>query len=74
VRPRGIAPLASGGLNLEWRGPHGEMTIEVYADGRLGCYVVELRDGETIERDEDDPEMTAMLTALLRILGIKQRD
>lgn len=72
VRPYGIAPLASGGLNLEWRGSHGEMTIEVYPDGRLGCYTVESRDGETVERDEENPAMTAISASLRCILGIHQ--
>ncbi len=71
VRPHSIAPLASGGLNLEWRGPHGEMTVEVYPDGRLGCYVVESHDGETIERDEENTAIANVYASLRCILGIQ---
>jgi hypothetical protein len=73
VRPRSIAPLASGGVNIEWRGPFGELTLEVYPDGRLGCYTAESRDGQTIERDDEEPPLQSVLTSLRRILGIQQR-
>lgn len=67
VRPHGIAPLVSGGVNLEWRGPNGEMTIEIYPDGRLGLFVEATEDGETVERDEEDPSMATFYTSVSRI-------
>ncbi|HYI14767.1 MAG TPA: hypothetical protein VEX37_05220 [Thermomicrobiales bacterium] len=72
VRPYGITPLASGGLQLDWRGSHGELTIEVYPDGRRGSYAVESRDGETIERDEEEPSMASISVSLHAVLGIHQ--
>jgi hypothetical protein len=74
VRPHGIAPLASGGLQLEWRGPHGELTIEIYPDGRRGSYTVETRTGEDIERDEEDPSMTSISSSLHAILGVRHSE
>jgi hypothetical protein len=73
VRPHSIAPLASGGVNVEWRGPFGELTLEVYPDGRLGCYTVESRDGQTTERDEEEPALQTVMTSLRHILGVQQR-
>ena len=69
ARPYTIAPLASGGLHLEWRGPHGELTVEVYPDGLLGYYALETRDGVTTETDEEDPPLAVVHDHLRHILG-----
>jgi hypothetical protein len=74
VRPHGIAPLASGGLQLEWRGKRGELTIEIYPDGRRGSYTVESRNGEMMERDEEQPAMASIVSSLRSILGIHQSE
>lgn len=39
--PQFIAPLADGGLQLEWSGQKGDIEIEIYSDGDLGYVLIE---------------------------------
>lgn len=39
--PQFIAPLADGGLQLEWNGQQGEIEIEIYPDRDLGYVFIE---------------------------------
>jgi hypothetical protein len=67
--PWAIAPLADGGVQLEWRGPHEAIEVEIDSRGSLN-YLVE-RDETTIGRS--DPAMGAaaeeVLAQIRRVLG-----
>ncbi len=39
--PQFIAPLADGGLQLEWNGQQGDIEVEIYPDGDLGYVLIE---------------------------------
>jgi hypothetical protein len=64
--PQSIAPLASGGVHVEWRGRRGELTVEIYPDGRLG-YLAINADGS--EYDEDDVTLETVLQRLDLVLS-----
>jgi hypothetical protein len=56
-----IAPLADGGVQLEWRGPVGAIEVEIGPTGRLN-FLVE-RDEKTLRRS--DPAQGAPLDRVL---------
>lgn len=41
LRPLLVAPLAHGGVGLEWRGPTAEIEVEIGADGEYGYLIAE---------------------------------
>jgi len=68
ARPYAVAPVADGGVQLEWRGPSGEIEIEVDPNGQLG-YWVSCAEGELqgIHEEEDVDQLKA-LRALAQVL------
>jgi hypothetical protein len=68
VRPWRTALLASGGIQIEWRGEGGELTVEFYPDGRPGSFTVEICDGETMEYDREEPDDTDLVRTIRRIV------
>ncbi len=52
ARPRVIAPLADGGVSLEWEGARADVEVEVASDGALGYLFTEHgQDGRQVEED-----------------------
>lgn len=45
VKPWFIAPLADGGIQIEWRSDSGSMEVEIGGDGRVE-YLIEREDGQ----------------------------
>jgi hypothetical protein len=62
--PYSVAPLADGGIQLEWRGRNGVVELEVGPEGELGYLF--LLDDQTEEGD--DATWSDVLRRLLRAL------
>ncbi len=45
VKPWFIAPLADGGIQIEWRSDGGAMEVEIGGDGHF-AYLIERKDGQ----------------------------
>lgn len=55
IQPFAIAPLADGGLQLEWRGPKGTLEVDIAPDGKLGYLLVEGQKDRSFEEGDDVP-------------------
>lgn len=67
--PYSVAPLAHGGVQLEWRGAQGIVELEVGPNGELGYLVTTERKGEASIADSDDVSWADVLRALIRVLA-----
>lgn len=66
--PYSVAPLADGGVQLEWRGRNGVVELEVGPAAELGyLFLVNAEDGAWAE-EGDDASWSDMLRRLLRAL------
>jgi hypothetical protein len=63
IRPH-VAPLADGGVQIEWRAGERALDVEIQADGTLGYLYVERFDGT--QRDDDRDEVS--VDDILRLL------
>lgn len=57
--PSHIAPLPSGGVQLEWTGPTKDIEVEISPDGKLAYLLIDRsREERQFSEDEDVPEPT----------------
>ena len=69
MAPSHIAPLPSGGVQLEWAGPAMDIEVEVSAQGRLAYLLIDRTgNGRRFTEDEDVSSATvvALVTRVLR--------
>jgi hypothetical protein len=68
LRPFGISPLGDGGIQLEWRGPLGDVEVEIHSDGEYSYLLIE-RDGNERRFEEVEkasaPEILVLLSRIL---------
>jgi hypothetical protein len=68
MRPWYIAPLADGGLQIEWRSDAGAIEVEIAGDGRFG-YLVERNDGQFDDSGPlTDDDWNALIDIVIRQL------
>lgn len=68
ARPYSVAPLADGGVQVEWRGMGGIVELEVGPAGELGyLFVSDEADGAQAD-EADDASWSEVLRVLLRAL------
>ena len=61
VTPFHIAPLPSGGVQLEWTGPSKDIEVEIGPDGALAYLVIDRSGGERrFTEDEQVPATTVV--------------
>ena len=65
VRPYSVAPLADGGVQLEWRGPGGAIEVDVDPSGDVG-YLLQIGEGTAARYEEVE---TAAEATVLRLLA-----
>ncbi len=69
--PWTVAPLANGGVQLEWKGPEGALEVEISPDGRLG-YLLEVGQGADSSVQEGDDIADEHIERLLSfVLGMR---
>ena len=68
VRPYSVAPLADGGVQIEWRGPGGIVELEVGPAGELGYLFVKDQVSGSPCEEADDASWSDVLRTLLRAL------
>ena len=68
IRPYAIAPLASGGVQLEWRSPDGFLEVEVGPDGDLGYLLAEHQGDERVFEEGDNVTAAEVLELAARVL------
>lgn len=68
VRPYAVAPLVDGGVQIEWRGPGGDIEVEIGPDGALG-YLLIRDDGSTrMFEERDNVSWSEMLDLVAKVL------
>lgn len=69
ARPFAVAPLADGGVQVEWRGPKGTVELEIAPAGEFG-YLLVTDDPSTSPVEEvDDASWSDVLRTLRRALA-----
>ena len=74
VRPFAIAPVADGGILVEWRAPEGALEIEVGPDGRLGYLLVEGREPQRRFEEGDSIPWTQVADLMRRLTANESMD
>lgn len=64
LHPFDVAPLANGGVQLEWRSPKGALEVEIHSQPGHG-YLLTLGQGATRQFQEGDDATDAEIIALL---------
>lgn len=64
IRPYAIAPVADGGVQLEWRGGDRALEVEVGPDGDFG-YLSIVEDGDARSFQEEDHVSTSQIVELI---------
>ena len=64
IAPYAIAPLANGGVQLEWRGGDRALEVEVGPDGDFG-YLSIVEDGDARSFQEEDHVSTSQIVELI---------
>ena len=70
VRPYSVAPLADGGVQIEWRGPGGIVELEVGPAGELGYLFAKDQVSGSQGEETDDASWSDGLRTLLRVLVV----
>lgn len=68
IRPYAVAPLANGGVQLEWRSPDGFLEVEVGPDGDLGYLLAEHQGNDRVFEEGDGVTAAEVLELAARIL------
>jgi hypothetical protein len=66
--PYSVAPLADGGVQLEWRGRNGVVELEVGPDADLGYLFLLNAEDDAQTEEGDDASWSDVLRRLLRAL------
>jgi hypothetical protein len=69
ARPYSVAPLADGGVQLEWRGPGGALEIDVAPDGTLGYLLTNEENSQPAYHEVDDASWSEILRLLIRVFA-----
>ncbi len=68
VQPYAVAPIADGGIHLEWRGPRAEIEVEIDLMGQQGYLVVAEQGGERTFEEKDNPVGAEVAAAVAKVL------
>ncbi|MGI8550273.1 MAG: hypothetical protein ACR2PL_05650 [Dehalococcoidia bacterium] len=67
--PFAIAPLAVGGIQLQWRGPSGEIEVEVSPDGEFGYLLIEAEGTNRSFQEGDHVGSFDLLALVTKVLS-----
>jgi hypothetical protein len=70
LQPYAVAPLASGGVQLQWRGLQREIEVDIDPTGRLGYLLIE---GESAARTFSEADDVVLPTLLLIVKLMPKR-
>ena len=70
ISPYALAPLANGGVQVEWRGAAGALEIEVGPNGRLSGLLIEDGERGRSYQERDHVSVSEATTLVSRMLGL----
>lgn len=69
IAPTLVAPIADGGIQVEWNGPTARIEVQIAPDGTLG-YLIAVDDERERRYDEvDDAPFEDVMALVLRVLA-----
>jgi hypothetical protein len=69
--PQFIAPLADGGLQLEWSRKQGDIEVEIYPDGDLGYVLIEGQGTTRKFQEKHQVSLDEVLNLLSQFLSLE---
>lgn len=70
VKPYAVAPLADGGVQIEWRGAEYAIEVEISPDGRYGYLVVTGEPAEpTVMEEAENLSLIAVIPKIVHVIG-----
>ncbi|MBI2940711.1 MAG: hypothetical protein HYY04_09775 [Chloroflexi bacterium] len=71
VRPYAVAPVADGGVYVEWRGPGGQLQVQVGPDGNLTYLLVKSVRCRRVFEERSQASSTEVLSAAAGVLSLR---
>jgi len=68
VRPYALAPIADGGVQIEWRGPRAEIEVEIDPIGQLGYLLIDKQGTDRAFAEHDNPTRPELIDAVASVL------
>ena len=72
--PQFIAPLADGGLQLEWSGQKGDIEVEIDPNGALGYVHIERQGTNRKFKEEHQVSLNEVLNLLSQFLSLEVKE
>lgn len=72
--PQFIAPLADGGLQLEWSGQKGDIEVEIYPNGDLGYVLIERQGTNRKFKEQHQVSLHEVLNLLSQFLSLEVKE
>ncbi len=68
VQPYAIAPIADGGVQIEWRGPRAEIEVEIDSMGQPGYLLIDKGAADRTFQERDTPTRAVLIDAIADVL------
>ena len=63
-----VIPIADGGVQLEWVGPHAELEIEISPNGNIGLLYISVSEGRRNYEESKDNSLNDVYTVIARLI------
>ncbi len=63
-----VIPIADGGVQLEWVGPHAELEIEISPNGNIGLLYISVSEDRRIYEESKDNSLNDVYTVIAKLI------
>ena len=63
-----VIPIADGGVQLEWVGPHAELEIEISPNGNIGLLYISVSEGRRNYEESKDNSLNDVYTVIAKLI------
>lgn len=63
-----VIPIADGGVQLEWVGPHAELEIEISPNGNIGLLYISVSEGRRNYEESKDNTLNDVYTVIAKLI------
>ena len=63
-----VIPIADGGVQLEWVGPHAELEIEILPNGNIGLLYISVSEDRRIYEESKDNSLNDVYTVIAKLI------
>jgi hypothetical protein len=68
ILPSDVAPIADGSLQLEWRGPHGKLEVEIKPDMDFSYLLIKGEGSERTFEEKNQVSLSEVLNVVSQVL------